>query len=134
MQATNRFEMVVEPGLPPLYADQPRLEAILRNLIENAAKYAGPEAAVCVKVARTGENLVFRVEDDGPGIPGEQSEKIFNSFYRLDERLDRAAGGAGLGLAICRGFVRAHGGEIWAEQIDEGACIAFSIPLTPIAA
>ncbi len=129
LQAGNRLEIQIAPNLPPVYGDPPRLETILRNLIENAVKYAGMEAAVCVEVARQQESLVFRVSDNGPGIPSEDRERIFESFYRVDNSLTRAASGAGLGLAICQGLVRAHGGRIWVEPQKVGACIAFSIPL-----
>ena len=67
--------------------------------------------------------------DDGPGIPPEKSERIFERFFRLDDSLARVTSGAGLGLAICQGLVRAHKGDIWVEPINAGACIAFSIPL-----
>ena len=129
LQNGNRFEVQVEAGLPPLYADPPRLESILRNLIENSVKYAGAEVVIRVAVQRDKENIVFRVSDNGPGIPPEEAKRIFDSFYRVDDSFSRIASGAGLGLAICQGLVRAHGGEIWVEPQEGGACIAFFIPL-----
>ncbi len=129
LKAGNRLEVHIEADLPKFYADRPRLETVLRNLLENAVKYGGDKAAIQVNVNRQGEQIVFRVSDDGPGIPPEESARIFESFYRIDDSLTRLAGGAGLGLAICQGFVRAHGGEIWVEKQRRGACIAFSIPL-----
>jgi PAS domain S-box-containing protein len=129
IQTSNRFEVRIEPNLPPLFGDPPRLETILRNLIENAVKYGGAEATIRVDVSRQQDHLVFRVSDDGPGIPPEESKRIFDSFYRVDNSLARTASGAGLGLAICQGFVRAHGGRIWVEPQAVGACIAFLIPL-----
>jgi len=124
----NRFEVEIEPGLPRLYADPPRLESILRNLIENSVKYAGAEAVIRVAVKKDKGNVVFRVSDNGPGIPPEEAKRIFDSFYRVDDSFSRIASGAGLGLAICQGLVRAHGGEIWVEPQAVGACIAFFIP------
>ncbi len=129
LKAGSRFKVQIEAGLPKFYADRPRLETVLRNLLENAVKYGGSEVSVQVSVQRQGEQIVFRVSDDGPGIPPEESQRIFESFYRIDDSLTRVASGAGLGLAICQGFVRAHGGEIWVEKQEKGACIAFSIPL-----
>ncbi len=129
LEAGNRLEVQIEPNLPPLFGDPPRLETILRNLIENAAKYGGSDAAIRVEVVRQKDHLVFRVSDNGPGIPPEESQRIFESFYRVDNSLTRTASGAGLGLAICQGFVRAHGGRIWVEPQESGACIAFLIPL-----
>jgi PAS domain S-box-containing protein len=125
----NRLEIEIASELPPLFADPPRLETILRNLIENAAKYAGEEAQIRIQVNRNMDAIIFRVIDNGPGIPIEESQNVFESFYRLDDSLSRVTSGAGLGLAICQGLVRAHGGDIWVEPRENGACIAFSIPI-----
>ncbi|HLO14822.1 MAG TPA: ATP-binding protein, partial [Anaerolineales bacterium] len=125
----NRFEIRIEAGLPPFYADPLRLEAILRNLFENALKYGGETVCIHVDVQKQSGNILFCVSDDGPGIPTEESTRIFESFYRVDHSLTRPEGGAGLGLAICQGLVRAHGGKIWVEPQEKGACIAFTIPL-----
>ncbi len=128
LQKDNKLEIALAPNLPTLYADPPRLETVVRNLLENAAKYAGDKATIRIEVGAEGNNLIFRVIDDGPGIPAEESERVFQSFYRLDASLSRIVSGAGLGLAICQGLVQAHGGKIWAEPQKKGACIAFSIP------
>jgi PAS domain S-box-containing protein len=124
----NRFEVQMQAKLPRLYADPPRLESILRNLIENALKYGGESARIRVEVCRQDQDFLFRVIDDGPGIPEGEREHIFDSFYRVDDSLARLTSGAGLGLAICQGLVKAHGGQIWAEPRGVGACIAFTIP------
>ena len=129
LESRNSFEVHIEAGLPAFYADVPRLETIIRNLIENSVKYGGEQAFIQIKVNRHGGAIVFHVLDDGPGIPPEKSERIFERFYRLDDSLARVTSGAGLGLAICQGLVRAHKGEIWVEPMNTGACIAFSIPL-----
>ena len=115
--------------MPTLLADRPRLETVIRNLIENSVKYAGEHATIRVTVRKKGDQLVFRVSDDGPGIPPDEGQRIFESFYQVNGSLARTSSGAGLGLAICQGLVRAHGGEIWVEDQERGACIAFSIPL-----
>ncbi len=125
----NHFEVHIESKLPVLYADPPRLESILRNLIENAVKYGGEKAKINVKVSRDDGHFLFRVIDGGPGIPPSQSKLIFERFYRVDDSLARLTTGAGLGLAICQGLVRAHGGRIWSEQQKTGACISFTIPI-----
>lgn len=125
----NKFEVSIAPRLPALHADRLRLESILRNLIENSVKYAGENAAVKVEVSRQKREILFRVRDDGPGIPQEESERVFERFYRVDDSLTRLSSGAGLGLAICQGLVRAHGGRIWVEPQPKGACIAFTIPV-----
>ena len=66
--------------------------------------------------------------DEGPRIPESERQHIFESFYRVDDSLARPTSGAGLGLAICQGLVRAHGGRIWVEPREPGASIAFTIP------
>ncbi|NCP88601.1 GHKL domain-containing protein [bacterium] len=129
LQDENHLVITLAPNLPTLYADLPRLETVLRNLIENAVKYAGQTATIEVTATEAEQKIIFRVKDDGPGIPEAERERIFQSFYRVDTSLTRLASGAGLGLAICKGLVQAHGGEIWVEAQDKGACIAFSLPL-----
>lgn len=131
LQPGNRLEVQIEAEIPSLFADRPRLETVIRNLIENSVKHAGENATIRVDVNKQGEQVIFRVSDDGPGIPSDESQRIFESFYQVNASLERISSGAGLGLAICQGLVRAHGGEIWVEKQIQGACIAFSIPLTP---
>lgn len=125
----NKLVIALDQNLPTLYADPPRLETVLRNLLENAVKYAGEKATIEVNVSHEDNSLLFSVHDNGPGIPPEENEKIFQSFYRADTSLTRIASGAGLGLAISQGLVQAHGGNIWVEPQQKGACIVFSIPL-----
>jgi two-component system NtrC family sensor kinase len=84
---------------------------------------------VRISAAQEGEWLVVHVSDEGPGISSAQSMRVFDSFYRVDNGLTRQVTGAGLGLAISQGFVRAHGGDIWIEPSERGTCVAFSLPL-----
>lgn len=125
----NQFEIQMDAKLPMLYADPPRLESILRNLIENAVKYGGSAAKITVQVGTEQKNFVFRVMDTGPGIPEKERQRVFESFYRVDDSLARLTSGTGLGLAICQGLVRAHGGRIWVDTLAAGSCIAFTIPI-----
>ncbi len=125
----NHLEVNIKPRLPGVYADPLRLESIIRNLIENSIKYAGEEAHIKVDVNRNGKEILFRVRDDGPGISLKEGQRVFERFYRVDDGLTRLTSGAGLGLAICQGLVRAHGGRIWTEPQEKGACIAFTIPV-----
>ena len=124
----EQFDLRMEAGLPILYADPPRLEAIFRNLFENSIKYGGEKTCIEVTVEKRAGGFLIRVSDDGPGIPPQERTRVFESFYRIDHSLTRPEGGAGLGLAICQGLVRAHGGKIWVEPRAKGACIAFTIP------
>ena len=129
LTARNNLEVNIAPRLHGVYADPLRLESILRNLIENSIKYAGEDASIKLDVSKNGKEITFRLSDDGPGIPIKEGQRVFERFYRVDDSLARLTSGAGLGLAICQGLVRAHGGRIWTEPQDSGACIAFTIPI-----
>jgi signal transduction histidine kinase len=125
----ERLVVEVAPQVPLVPVDRRRIESVLRNLLENAARYAGPEASVRVTAVPEDGRVVVRVEDDGPGVPPSEADHLFEPFTRLDRGLVRRGYGAGLGLSISRGFVRAHGGDIWIEPRPKGMCVAFSIPL-----
>jgi signal transduction histidine kinase len=94
--------------------DARRLVQVVRNLVVNALAHAA--SRVEVRAARVGEGIEIRVIDDGPGIPDEHAERIFDRFHRVDASRSRATGGAGLGLAIARQLVELHGGRIWYER------------------
>lgn len=125
----GRLQIDMPAQLPTVSADPERIGAVLRNLIENATKYADPDSPIKITADRQAEQVVIWVEDAGPGIPQEHWEHIFDSFYRGENGLTRQVPGAGLGLAICQGFIRAHGGDIWLEPTLVGTRIAFSLPL-----
>lgn len=126
------LETDIPAELPVLFVDAKKIEAVLRNLFENATKYAGDEALIQLSAEVQNRSVIIRVRDQGPGIPLEDSERVFESYYQLENGLPIQASGSGLGLAICRGFVKAHGGEIWLEPVATGTCIAFSLPIEPI--
>ena len=119
--------------LPPLQVDPRRMEVVLRNLIENATKYAGDESPIFVSATSEPENVIIKVEDTGPGIPESERQNIFDSFYQINPKasIDQSVSGSGLGLTICQGFVQAHGGEIWLEPKEQGACFVISLPKHP---
>jgi signal transduction histidine kinase len=106
------------PGLR-IEADQLLLERLLSNLLSNARR-ACPDKTVRIGCEREGDSMVFFVEDEGPGIPLERREQIFEPFARLDAARDRDRGGAGLGLHLCRQIAQAHGGTISAESRVDG--------------
>jgi len=100
------------------------------NLMENAVKYNLPGGRVMVSLRVEGEQVYFRVEDTGVGIPEEDLPKIFDRFYRVDKARSRAAGGTGLGLSIVRDTVRQHGGTVSAARREpEGSCFEVIFPL-----
>lgn len=125
----NRLVIKVNEDMPIIEADPQRLEVVVRNLVENAAKYADNDLPITVSAETEGNHVVVRVEDWGPGIPKGNQNQVFESFYRMENGLTRRTPGVGLGLAISRGLVAAHNGEIWFEPREKGTCIAFSIPL-----
>ncbi|HYM46813.1 MAG TPA: HAMP domain-containing sensor histidine kinase [Solirubrobacteraceae bacterium] len=128
--ATRRFELGPVPD-GTLRADPDRLAQALRNLIGNAIEHTASEhGLVRMMVERLAHGHVrFVVEDDGPGIPVAQRERIFDRFHRTDVARDRASGGAGLGLAIVRAIVDAHGGRVAAGRSREGgARIEIELP------
>jgi signal transduction histidine kinase len=111
-------------------ADSDLLGRVVRNLVENARRHAGAEGTVRVSSAAAGGRLRVDVDDDGPGIPPAERERVFDRFHRSDAGRARSAGGSGLGLAIARGIVEAHGGSIHAgESPLGGARVSFELPL-----
>ena len=113
-----------------LNVDAVLLEQVLVNLLDNAAKYAPPATMVRVDVFRDDRSIVIDVTDEGPGIPNDALERIFDKFYRVRAG-DRQRAGTGLGLAICRGFVEALGGKIVAQNRPDraGAMLHVTFPV-----
>ena len=127
--ADRRFELSA-PVTGTVDADEDRIAQVIRNLTRNAIEHTGPGGLVRLAAEAHGERLELAVEDDGPGIPEAERERIFDRFHRTDGSRARSLGGSGLGLAIARAIVLAHGGRIWADQSPEsGARIALELPL-----
>ncbi len=125
----ERLSLEIPPDLQPVFVDPQRMEVVLRNLLDNANKYSPSGERIRVS-AEVKEDLLFlRVRDNGFGIPKEARERVFDSFFQVENGLTRAGGGAGLGLAICQGFVRAHGGRIWVEPSLHGTSVVITLPL-----
>jgi two-component system sensor histidine kinase KdpD len=112
-----------------LNIDAVLLEQVLVNLLDNAAKYAPMGSQVRLDAYRDGGKISIDVSDEGPGIPEDALERIFDKFYRVRQG-DRQRAGTGLGLAICRGFVEALGGTIIARNRTDrsGAVLHVSFP------
>jgi PAS domain S-box-containing protein len=125
----ERMQLDIPSDIPSVLIDPFRVEVVIRNLIENAVKYSDNDLPITLNANRENGFVIIRVIDNGPGIPEENQRSIFTSFYRLENGLSRKTPGFGLGLSICRGFVQAHGGDIWVEPRENGACIAFSLPI-----
>jgi two-component system sensor histidine kinase KdpD len=118
--------------LPPVELDYMEIDQVLTNLIENAAHYTPPESPIEISTRVEGDEIVVSVADRGPGIPPDDLTRIFDKFYRVKNIQTKlpSAPGSGLGLAVSRGMVEAHGGRIWAENRPGGGAIfRFTLPV-----
>lgn len=122
------LEGSVEAGLPPLAADRARLLQVLRNLLDNALRYTPRGGAVRVSAARSGDAVELAVANQGVEIPAADLPFVFERFYRVDKSRSRASGGAGIGLAIVKQLVEAHGGRVGAESGDGITRVWVSLP------
>ncbi len=117
--------------LPPVELDYLEIDQVLTNLIENAVRYTPAGSPIELGVRVEGDQMVISVADRGPGIPPAERERVFDKFYRVLGTQTTRTTGSGLGLAVCRGLVEAHGGRIWVENRDGGGAIfRFTLPLT----
>ena len=121
-------ELPPDPAtLPWVHVDPILVEQVLLNLLENAAKYSPAGAPVTVRVKAHGSEMMLEVEDRGPGIAAEEREKVFDRFYRVTQKGHTA--GTGVGLAVCKGIIEAHGGRIWMyPRRGGGSIFVFSLP------
>ncbi len=130
--AQHRF--VYDFPAEPLIAavDSKDIEQVLRNLLSNAIKYSPTGGVITVRGRQDQDHFVIQVSDQGIGIPHEETEKVFERFYRVQNEVTQSTRGAGLGLAVCRGIVEAHGGQIWVESTPgTGSTFSFTLPTAP---
>ncbi len=133
----HRFVTVVPSSLPLIWADDHRVEQVLYNLLDNAIKYSPEGGSIAVRATRAGSEVVVSVLDEGLGITTEELGSVFERFHRGEIARTRGIAGTGIGLAICRGIVQAHGGRIWAESPPpewrltrrSGTAIRFTVPV-----
>jgi two-component system, OmpR family, sensor histidine kinase KdpD len=123
----------IAPDLPLVLINPVLIDQVIANLLENAIKYSAPEQPIEIAARpadrEAGTAVLVTVRDHGPGVPSDQLGQIFEKFYRLPAG-SNSAGGAGLGLAICKGLIEAHGGRIWAQNAPSGgALFSFTLPL-----
>ncbi len=123
------FTASVPADLPPAWGDGRRLAQCLMNLAGNALKFTR-QGHVAMSVAVDGDDLVYRVEDTGIGIPAADLERVFDEFRQVDATVTREFGGSGLGLSITKRIVEMHGGRIWAQsELGKGSAFFFTVPL-----
>ena len=130
--AGNAVEVEVVPALPRIGADRQRVAQVLYNLFANASRYSPEASAITVAAYREDQLVAVSVTDRGIGVSPEDLPHLFSKFSRIDRGEGRwPVGGHGLGLAICKGIVEAHGGRIWAESAGpgRGARFTFTIPV-----
>ncbi|MGD9608292.1 MAG: ATP-binding protein [Desulfovibrionaceae bacterium] len=128
-------ELVLENQLPPdsprVRCDAGQLAQVWRNLIENATRF-GPQGSKIRLSAQVGDEAVtFCVQDQGPGIPPEERQRVFERFYRVERHRSKATGSTGLGLAIVKHIVERHGGRVWVDRARgdmTGAAFSFTLP------
>ncbi len=118
--------------LPVVRADSRRIAQVLTNLVGNAAKYSPEGSRIYVRARAERDFLHIDISDDGPGIPPAQREHVFKAFHRLEAGAKADRTGAGLGLAISKGLIEAHGGRIWIDpQTTVGTTVCFTLPIEP---
>jgi two-component system sensor histidine kinase KdpD len=124
---TGKFIISFDPGLPFVRADAAQLERAFANLLANSLRHS-VDQPVSVQVHQSGGRIVVRVSNQGPGIPSAELERIFEPFYRGEQRSGHS--GSGLGLAIVKGFVEGNGGAVHAESLPgQGATFVVEIPI-----
>jgi signal transduction histidine kinase len=116
----------LDASIAAAHANPEKLQRVLFNLIQNAIRHTPPDGSVTVRAERVGDCVEIEVADTGSGIAGEHRARVFEPFYRADDA--RSESGAGLGLAVSRAIVEAHGGTIWLEDAPIGVRVRFRLP------
>lgn len=123
------LEVSIEPDLPVVNVDSARIRQVILNLIRNAATFTDA-GSVCVEAKQRNGEIIISVHDTGIGIPPDELSRLFQEFHRVEYPSGRQVKGFGLGLAISKRFVEAHGGRIWAEnEVGVSSVFLFALPL-----
>jgi two-component system phosphate regulon sensor histidine kinase PhoR len=134
-QREVELEVNIAPGLPPIYADHEALVDAVVNLLSNAYKYGGEPRRIAVSASAAEGRVWISVKDNGGGIARVEHKRIFQKFYRVDDRLARQREGSGLGLAIVEHIVRAHQGKVELEsELGRGSTFSLVLAVAPSAA
>jgi two-component system phosphate regulon sensor histidine kinase PhoR len=128
-----RLRTDIEAGLPPIRMDENAMTLVLLNLIDNAVKYAADGKEVDVRLMRSPGGVALSVRDHGAGIPAEELPRIFERFYRAQAARDRNVRGSGIGLALVKHIVEAHGGRLSVEsRLGKGTTFTVVLPAAPV--
>lgn len=128
-QSKHKIALSFPDNFPVIQGDEARLRQVIDNLLTNAIKYSPADKTITVGGRFTRKNVTLFVRDEGPGIPQDQIEKIFERFYRIDDKLTRRTQGTGLGLYLAKAIVEAHKGEISVKsQVGSGSTFYFTLP------
>ena len=132
--ARNSIEVDLPTDLPRIGADRQRMMQVLTNLLSNASKYSPDQSAIRVSASMEDVYVAISISDEGRGLSAERLPHLFRMYSRIDsENLGRHSAGEGLGLAICKGIVEAHGGRIWAESEGPGLGTRFTFTVPAVA-
>jgi two-component system sensor histidine kinase KdpD len=132
VEENRRIQVKIDPVVGEAWLDSVQIVQVLYNLLENALKYSIPTSVVELCVTQLDENLIIEVLDRGFGLPEGEEEQIFERFYRAARWRESALPGSGIGLAICRGLVEAHNGNLRAAHRDGGGSVfRLSLPVNP---
>ena len=128
---TARVNVDIEPDIPLISGDRPGLTSVIVNLLENAAKYAQPEPVIHTSLQRGGSSeIVWTVEDNGPGIPDREKRRVWTKFYRVGNEDTRSTKGTGLGLFIVKQMIDRHGGQIeLVDNVPRGSVFRVYLPV-----
>lgn len=124
-----QIKLDLPASLPVLQFDPEAIQQVVDNLLDNAVKFSLPQSEIVVRVKAGGGAVIIAVQDHGIGLAQQQLTQVFEQFYQVDGGRTRQYGGMGIGLALCRAFVEAHGGRIWAESAGEGQGSTFFVAL-----
>jgi signal transduction histidine kinase len=130
-QAGLSLAAELEPDVPGLSGDLMALRRVLDNLVGNALKFTPAGGWVTIRLSRSKEKVKLEVADTGIGIPSDQLDRIFERFYQVDGSMTRKYGGVGLGLALVKSIIEAHGGQVTAtSQVGVGTTFTVLLPTT----
>jgi PAS domain S-box-containing protein len=130
--ANREFDIHMPDDLPNVMIDESRIVQVLSNIIENAVKFAPQGTRITLTAAVVDGMVEIDIHDEGPGIPKDRRESIFEAFNQMEKKPHQSLG-VGIGLAVCKGIVEAHGGDVWIkDDPSPGATITFTLPMAEV--